>query len=219
VADAIRVLVVDDHAVVREGLRTFLGLQDGIEVVAEAGDGEEGVRAAEQHRPDVVLMDLVMPRLDGVGAMRELRRRLPSARVIVLTSFLDDERLLPAIQAGAAGYLLKDIDPGRLPHALRGVVAGETALPRELVGKLVGEFDARARRRGILRGRKRPAELTEREWEVLDQLHAGHATAEIAERLGITPVTVRRHVSQIMRKLRVTDRKEALRLLDRGDAD
>ena len=108
-ADApIRVLLVDDHAVVREGLRTFLELQDGIEVVGEAADGDEGVAAAERLRPDVILMDLVMPRLDGVGAMRELRRRLPAARVIVLTSFTDDAKLLPAVQAGAAGYLLKN---------------------------------------------------------------------------------------------------------------
>src|SRR5690349_7885871 len=104
----IRVLLVDDHAVVREGLRTFLSLQDGIEVVGEAADGEAGVREAEAHQPDVVLMDLVMPRLDGVGAMRDLRRLVPGARVIVLTSFLDEDRLLPAIRAGAAGYLLKD---------------------------------------------------------------------------------------------------------------
>ena len=104
--DPIEVLIVDDHAVVREGLRTFLELQDGIEVAGEAGDGPEGVAAAERLRPDVVLMDLVMPRLDGVGAMRELRRRLPDVKVIVLTSFADDAKLLPAVQAGAAGYLL-----------------------------------------------------------------------------------------------------------------
>src|SRR3954454_10795358 len=113
-ADEIRVLIVDDHAVVREGLRTFLGLQDGMVVVGEAGDGEPAVTEAERLRPDVVLMDLEMPRLDGVGAMRELRSRLPGARVIVLTSFAEDDRLLPAIRAGAAGYLLKDVEPAEL---------------------------------------------------------------------------------------------------------
>src|SRR4051794_34447384 len=123
-ADAIGVLLVDDHAVVREGLRTFLELQDGIAVVGEAGDGEEAIRAAERLRPDVILMDLVMPRLDGVGAMRELRRRASPSRVIVLTSFADDERLLPAIRAGAAGYLLKNVPPRELARAGRAPPPG-----------------------------------------------------------------------------------------------
>ena len=113
-ADSIRVLVVDDHAVVREGLRAFLGLQDGIEVVGEAADGEKALDVADRLRPDVVLMDLVMPRLDGLGALRALRERLPAVRVIVLTSFLDDDKLLPALRAGAAGYLLKNAPPQEL---------------------------------------------------------------------------------------------------------
>src|SRR5947208_10658816 len=110
----IRVLIVDDHTVVREGLRAFLELQDGIHVVGEAADGEEAVAEAVRLTPDVILMDLVMPRLDGVGAMRKLQETLPAARVVVLTSFLEDERLLPAIQAGAAGYLLKNTEPAEL---------------------------------------------------------------------------------------------------------
>ena len=110
----IRVMIVDDHKVVREGLRAFLELQDGMEVIGEAADGEEAIGAAERLRPDVILMDLVMPKLDGVGAMRALRERVPECRVIVLTSFLEDDRLLPAIQAGAAGYLLKDVEPAEL---------------------------------------------------------------------------------------------------------
>ena len=112
----------------REGLRTYLELQDGIEVVGEAADGAEGVAAAERLRPDVILMDLVMPRLDGVGAMRELRRRLPAARVIVLTSFTDDAKLLPAVQAGAAGYLLKNAQPQEIARAVRAAHAGEALL-------------------------------------------------------------------------------------------
>jgi len=110
-AEQIRILIVDDHAVVREGLRAFLDLQEGFEVVGEAGDGEEALGAAERLRPDVVLMDLVMPRRDGVAAMRELRDRVPGSRVIVLTSFLDEDKLLPALRAGAAGYLLKNAEP------------------------------------------------------------------------------------------------------------
>src|SRR5881227_2740586 len=135
--EPIRVLIVDDHAVVREGLRTFLELQDGMSVVGEAGDGEEAVRQAEALKPDVVLMDLVMPRLDGVGAMRELRRRLPASRVIVLTSFADDERLLPAIKAGAAGYLLKNVAPQELARAVRAAHAGEALLDTAVAARLV----------------------------------------------------------------------------------
>jgi NarL family two-component system response regulator LiaR len=202
VADAIRVLVVDDHAVVREGLRTFLGLQDGIEVVAEAGDGEEGVRAAEQHRPDVVLMDLVMPRLDGVGAMRELRRRLPSARVIVLTSFLDDERLLPAIQAGAAGYLLKNAQPQELARAIRAARDGQALLDPAVAARLV---DAIAQPAG------EPARepLTAREQEVLALIARGFSNKRIARELGIAEKTVKTHVAHVLSKLRVADRTEA----------
>ncbi|MGZ4253897.1 MAG: response regulator, partial [Solirubrobacteraceae bacterium] len=123
-ADAIRVLLVDDHAVVREGLRNFLALQDGLEIVGEAGDGAEAIEQARALEPDVILMDLVMPGLDGIGAMRQLRVRSPGSRVIVLTSFLEDERVLPAIQAGAAGYLLKNVAPAELARAIRAAHAG-----------------------------------------------------------------------------------------------
>ena len=116
--ESIRVLVVDDHAVVRQGLRSLLELQDGIEVVGDAADGEQGVEAATRLRPDVILLDLVMPALDGISAMRLLRERLPETRVIVLTSFLDDDKLLPAIRAGAAGYLLKNAEPQEVVRAV-----------------------------------------------------------------------------------------------------
>jgi NarL family two-component system response regulator LiaR len=198
----IRVLLVDDHAVVREGLRTFLSLQDGIVVVAEAGDGEAGVRAAEQHEPDVVLMDLVMPRLDGVGAMRELRRRLPSARVIVLTSFLDDDRLLPAIQAGAAGYLLKDAEPQEIARAIRTAHAGETLLDPAVAARLVEAISQPA-------GQADPERLTAREREVLALIARGYANKRIALELGVAEKTVKTHVGHVLAKLGVTDRTQA----------
>ena len=183
---SIRVLVVDDHAVVREGLRTFLSLQDGLEVVGEAADGEAAVRVAEQLRPDVVLMDLVMPRQDGVAAMRELRRRLPGTRVIVLTSFTEDQRLLPAIQAGAAGYLLKSVQPAELARTARLV---------EAIAQPAGEP---------------PAErLTPREREVLALIGKGLSNKRIAIELGLSEKTIKTHVSHLLAKLGVQDRTQA----------
>jgi NarL family two-component system response regulator LiaR len=202
VADAITVLVVDDHAVVREGLRTFLELQDGIAVVGEAADGEEAVRQAEALEPDVVLMDLVMPRLDGVGAMRELRRRLPATRVIVLTSFAEDERLLPAIQSGAAGYLLKNVAPTELARAVRAAHAGEALLDPVIAARLV---DAIAQPAG-----EPPTErLTSREQQVLALIARGFSNKRIARELGIAEKTVKTHVGHVLAKLGVTDRTQA----------
>jgi NarL family two-component system response regulator LiaR len=202
VADAIGVLVVDDHAVVREGLRTFLELQDGIDVVGEAADGEEAVRQAEALRPDVVLMDLVMPRLDGVGAMRELRRRLPSTRVIVLTSFAEDERLLPAIQAGAAGYLLKNVAPTELARAVRAAHAGEALLDPLVAARLVEAIAQPP-------GEPAPDRLTAREHEVLALIARGFSNKRIARELGIAEKTVKTHVGHVLAKLGVADRTQA----------
>jgi DNA-binding NarL/FixJ family response regulator len=194
VGEPIRVLVVDDHAVVREGLRTFLELQEGIEVIGEAADGREAVRTAAELRPDVILMDLVMPRLDGVEAMRELRRRLPSSRVIVLTSFAGDDRLLPAIQAGAAGYLLKDVEPREL--------AGEALLDPAIAARLV---DALAQPPG----EPPPERLTARERQVLALIGRGLSNKLIARELGISEKTVKTHVGHVLAKLGVTDRTQA----------
>jgi DNA-binding NarL/FixJ family response regulator len=202
VAEAIRVLLVDDHAVVREGLRTFLQLQDGIEIVGEAADGEEAVREAERLRPDVILMDLVMPKLDGVGAMRELRRRLPGSRVIVLTSFAQDDRLLPAIQAGAAGYLLKNVEPAELARAVKEAHAGGTLLDPTVASRLV---EAIAQRPG-----EEPHErLTAREREVLALIALGRSNKRIASELGIAEKTVKTHVGHVLAKLGVPDRTGA----------
>ena len=184
-------LLVDDHAVVREGLRTYLELQDGIEVAGEAADGAEGVAAAERLRPDVILMDLVMPRLDGVGAMRELRRRLPGVRVIVLTSFTDDAKLLPAVQAGAAGYLLKNAQPQEIARAVRAAAAGEALLDPGVAARLLDSIAEPAR--------AAPGEsLTRREREVLGLIGRGFSNKRIALELGIAEKTVKTHVGHVL---------------------
>jgi DNA-binding NarL/FixJ family response regulator len=198
------VLIVDDHAVVREGLRTFLGLQDGIDVVGEAADGVEAVQQAAALAPDVILMDLVMPRLDGVRAMRALHERAPQTRVIVLTSFLDDERLLPAIEAGAAGYLLKDVEPSELARAVRTAQAGEAMIDPTVAGRLLNTLAG-----------PRPAQagdgdqLTRREHEVLELIAAGRSNKRIALELGIAEKTVKTHVGHVLAKLGVADRTQA----------
>jgi NarL family two-component system response regulator LiaR len=202
VAETIRVLIVDDHAVVREGLRTFLELQDEIEVAGEAVDGEDAIREAERLRPDVVLMDLVMPNLDGVGAMRELRQRVPGARVIVLTSFLDDERLLPAVRAGAAGYLLKNVQPQELARAVRTAAAGEALLDPAVAARLVEALEEDGRD-------ARAEQLTPREREVLALIGRGFANKRIALELGIAEKTVKTHVGNVLSKLGVSDRTQA----------
>jgi DNA-binding NarL/FixJ family response regulator len=201
-ADAIDVLVVDDHAVVREGLRTFLELQDGIEVVGEAADGEAAVREAERLRPDVILIDLVMPKLDGVGAMRELRRRLPATRVIVLTSFADDERLLGAIRAGAAGYLLKNAEPQEVVRAVRAASAGQALLDPAVAARVVESIADRDAVAGA-------DSLTPRELEVLALIARGRSNKLIAQELGIAEKTVKTHVGHVLAKLGVTDRTQA----------
>jgi NarL family two-component system response regulator LiaR len=202
VADQIRVLLVDDHAVVREGLRTFLELQDGIAVVGEAEDGRQAVTAAEELRPDVILMDLVMPVLDGVGAMRELRQKLPSCRVIVLTSFGEDERLLPAIQAGAAGYLLKNVQPKELARAVRAAHNGEALIDPMIAARLVEALAQPA-------GEEPRDELTPREREVLELIGKGLSNKRIALELGVSEKTVKTHVGHLLAKLGVTDRTQA----------
>jgi len=196
-------MLVDDHAVVREGLRTFLDLQDGLEVVGEAEDGQEAVREAERLRPDVILMDLVMPKLDGVGAMRALRQRLPDARVIVLTSFADDEKLLPAIQAGAAGYLLKNVQPKELARAVRAAHAGEALLDPRVAARLVEAIAQPSTADAP------PEGLTPREREVLELIARGLSNKRIALELRVSEKTVKTHVGHVLAKLGVTDRTQA----------
>jgi two-component system, NarL family, response regulator LiaR len=201
-ADPIRVLVVDDHAVVREGLRAFLELQEGIAVAAEAADGREAVETAVRLRPDVILMDLVMPNLDGIGAMRELRERVPEARVIVLTSFLDDDKLLPALRLGAAGYLLKNARPEEVARAVRAAAAGEALLDPVVAARLVETLASD--------GGEDPLDrLTPREREVLVLLGRGFPNKLIARELGLAEKTVKTHVGHVLAKLGVADRTQA----------
>ena len=201
-AEPIRVLVVDDHAVVRQGLRGLLELQDGIEVAGDAADGDQGVDAATRLRPDVILMDLVMPALDGVAAMRLLRERLPETRVIVLTSFLDDDKLLPALRAGAAGYLLKNAEPQEVVRAVRAAHAGQTVIDPVVAARLVETLAADDRGDPI-------DLLTPREREVLVLLGRGYANKRIALELGLAEKTVKAHVGHVLAKLGVSDRTQA----------
>jgi NarL family two-component system response regulator LiaR len=205
--DPIRVLIVDDHAVVREGLRTFLELQDGITVVGEAGDGLQALEQAGALCPDVILMDLVMPRLDGVAAMRRLRERTPASRVIVLTSFLDDDRLMPALQAGAAGYLLKDVEPSELARAVRSACAEEAMIDPTVAARLLHNLSASGP--GPASGGGDGESLTPREREVLDLIAAGRSNKRIAGELGIAEKTVKTHVGHVLAKLGVSDRTQA----------
>jgi NarL family two-component system response regulator LiaR len=199
----IRVLIADDQPVVRQGLRTFLELHDDIEVVGEAEDGERALEAVAALEPDVVLMDLVMPRLDGVAAIERLRARGSPARVIVLTSFLDEDKVLPAVRAGAAGYLLKDAEPAELVRAIRTVDGGEALLHPAVAARVLRELAAdgeRARRHEL---------LTPREREVLALLARGRANKAIARQLGVAEKTVKTHVGNILGKLGLSDRTQA----------
>ncbi|HEU5011285.1 MAG TPA: response regulator transcription factor [Roseiflexaceae bacterium] len=201
--EPISVLLIDDHRVVRQGLRDFLELQDDIEVVGEAGSGEEGVKIVQDKLPDVVLMDMVLPGIDGVEATRRVKAASPSTQVIVLTSFTDDDKVFPAIKAGAISYLLKDVQPEDLAKAIRAAQRNEAVLHPEVAAKLMQEFNA-----------PRPAEnsaeqLTEREMDVLRLIARGKSNKEIADTLIISEKTVKTHVSNILSKLHLADRTQA----------
>jgi len=207
--DVLTVVLADDHAPTRMGVGEVLA-RSGFRVVAEADHADAAVAAVERERPDVCLLDVRMPG-DGIAAAGRISRAHPEVAVVMLTVSREDGDLFAALRAGAAGYLLKDTDPTRLPHALRGVLSGEAALPRDLVARVIGEFRERAGRR--LPVADRGVELTGREWEVLELLREGLTTAQVAERLFVSQVTVRSHVAAVVRKLRVPDREAALRLV------
>ena len=208
-----RVLLADDHVPTRSALRSALESRGRFKVCAESGTAAGAVAAAMEHKPDVALLDIRMPG-NGIEAAREIATQCPQTAIVMLTVSRDDADLFDALSAGARGYLLKDIDPERLPRAVQGVIDGEAALPRSLVARLVDEFRIRESAAANARPQTGPfSALTEREWDVLGLMRAGLSTQEIASRLFVSPVTVRTHVSAIMRKLHVPDR-EALRNLN-----
>ncbi|MFF5896724.1 response regulator [Streptomyces argenteolus] len=198
----IKVLLVDDHQVVRRGLRTFLEVQDDIEVVGEAPDGAEGVARAEELRPDVVLMDIKMPGTDGIEALRRLRELENPAKVLIVTSFTEQRTVVPALRAGASGYVYKDVDPDALAGAIRSVHAGHVLLQPEVAGALLAQEDAGG-------GTGRGSTLTEREREVLGLIADGRSNREIARALVLSEKTVKTHVSNILMKLDLADRTQA----------
>ena len=211
VTDLVQVLVADDHAPTRAGVRASLD-SDGFEVVGEAANARQAVELAQSLAPDVVLLDIHMPG-SGIAAAEEISRVLPDCAVVMLTYSRDDDDLFDALRAGARGYLLKDMDPDRLGPALHGVLAGEAALPRSLVSRVLDEFQGRSRRKLFVRS-QRPTQLTSREWEIMELLRQGLSTEEVAKRLFVAPGTVRVHVSSVIRKLRVPDRASAIKALE-----
>lgn len=196
---AIRILIADDHSVVRQGLRMFLGLDQELDVVGEATNGAEAIDLARQLQPDVVLMDLLMPVLDGIAATSTIRRELPSTEVLALTSVLEDEKVIGAIRAGAIGYLLKDTEGDELRNAIKAAAAGQVQLSPKAAARLMREVNAP----------NSPEVLTERETEVLRLMALGQANKEIARTLNIGEKTVKTHVSNILGKLGVQSRTQA----------
>jgi DNA-binding NarL/FixJ family response regulator len=203
-SEPITVLLVDDHAMVRQGVRAFLETQDDIAVVAEAASGEEAVRLATEHAPDVALMDLIMPGMDGVEATRRLTARSPRTNVVVLTSYHDDEHVFPAIRAGALSYVLKEVGPDELADTVRKAATGEAVLHPRVAARVVRE----------LHGARRDEpnafhDLSDREIEVLKLIAEGLSNAEISGRLFISEKTTKNHVSNILSKLHLADRTQA----------
>lgn len=201
-SEAIRILIADDHAIVREGLRALLATEPGLELVAEASDGLEAVNKARTTKPDIILLDMMMPRKDGLGAINDIIKEDPNARILVLTSFAEDEKVFPAIKAGALGYLLKDSSPQELLAAIRNVHRGEASLHPTIARKLMRELNQPP----SLPPTTDP--LTEREVEVLQLVAQGLSNDDIAGQLVVSERTVRTHVSHILDKLHLANRTQ-----------
>lgn len=202
--ESISVLLVDDHAVVRSGVKTFLETQPDITVVGEAGSGDEAVKLSAQHIPDVILMDLIMPDMDGVEATRRVKQVSPRSQIVVLTSYHEDEHIFPALKAGALSYILKDISAEELASAVRKAAVGEAVLHPRVAARVIKE----------LQGRRADApnpftELSERELEVLKLIAGGMSNAEMAAKLVLSEKTIKGHVSNILSKLHLADRTQA----------
>jgi NarL family two-component system response regulator LiaR len=202
-SDKIRVLVVDDHPVVRKGLIAMLETEEGIQVVGEASNGKDAVAQAVVLKPDVVLMDLVMPEMDGIEATRLIKQKAPGVNVLVLTSFSTNDKVLPSLNAGAIGYLLKDSNPTDLVKAIHQVALGEGSLHPAVTRQVLQQF------RGSAEDEKQVEELTDREVEVLRLMAQGYSNQEIARLLVLSPATVHTHVSRILTKLNVASRTQA----------
>jgi NarL family two-component system response regulator LiaR len=218
-AETIRVLICDDHAVVREGLRALIATESDIEIVGEAADGEKAIAAFRALRPDVALLDMVMPRMDGLNAIRTIKSEFPEANILVLTSFAEDDMVFPAIKSGALGYLLKDTSPEELIRAIRDVSRGEASLHPSIARRLIQELSQPTTLPPT------PEPLTERELGVLKLVAKGYSNEEIAETLVVSERTARGHVSSILNKLHLANRtqaalyalREGLASLDHGD--
>ena len=201
----ISLLIVDDHPVIREGLRKMTALSPDLEVVGEAGDGQQALEKVQALRPNVVLMDVRMSGMDGVEATRRIRTEFPTTEVIILSSYDEDRYVFEALRAGAKSYLLKDVSPDRLAEAIRSVARGESALDSGVMSRLVSEFQSLSQR-----GQSGPERLTARELEILQCLVDGRSNQEIADLLVVSEKTVKSHLTSVYRKLDVRDRSQAI---------
>ncbi len=201
--DVIRILIVDDHAIVRKGLRTLIASEPGFEVIGEAGNGLEGVEFARANRPDIILMDLVMPKMDGIAAITEISKISPRPRVIVITSFGEDDKIFPALRAGAAGFLLKDTSPQDLLQSIRDVSAGKPSLHPSIASRLMQRVAPSEKEENYI------DLLTDREIEVLKLVARGLSNFEIAGKMVISDRTVSTHLSNILEKLNLENRTQA----------
>jgi len=215
-SDTVRVVIADEHAVTRAGVALALA-GHGFDVVAETASADAAVEAVLQERPELCLLDAGMADR-AIAAAARIHAGAPETAVVMLAGTVEDDTLFASLAAGARGYLLKDMDAGRLPHALHGVLAGEAAMPRALMSRVLEEFPGRRRRRAGQGVGPHGVMLTEREWEVADLMREGMSTRAIAERLAVSPVTVRRHISALLAKLEAGSREEIVRLVEASES-